>query len=435
MINETVILLTPFEDCSEHRLSKYISLEVYLPFDLYFYEPLQRIFSKVILYDYTKRMTEIGPKAVNKEIIALVRKERPKYVVWTSSVYEIQESTFAMIRKKGTMVVGYFFDDEWRFDNYSKWWIPYLDYCVTNTVEAVPKYKDLTARVIQTMLNTGTPIYHDLPNTEEKYDVSFVGSRYVDREQYIKELKNRNIPIHLFGAGWGGFIPYEEIINIFRASKINLNFSGTYAEKKKGLKGRIFEVCMNGGFMLTEYVSGIEKYFEINKEIVCFNSAEEMIDKIIYYLNHETERQTIAQAGWKRATHNHTSFHMLSNVFREIEKDIATKDKESKSLLSKSKMPKEIRKRFSDYYFNWGEAVLLENYKCLWKDQLALSIRYYPFNTRAWYLYIVGFLPSFMRPSLIMLYEALGKLRRALLSGLGSIPYLKKMKQILTKRL
>ena len=136
MINETLLLLsttTTVENYSEHVLSKYKYdyLLVVIPYDLYFYKPLQKIFSKVILYDCLKRMTEIGLTALNKEIIDLVRKEHPKYVLWISGGYNVQESTFDTIRKEGSIVVGWFMDDELRFDDYSKWWIPYLDYCAT----------------------------------------------------------------------------------------------------------------------------------------------------------------------------------------------------------------------------------------------------------------------------------------------------------------
>jgi len=430
MINETVIILAPFS-YPEHRLAKYIEsyLTTSTPFNLNFYKPLQKIFSRVLLYDFTKRMTEIGVKAVNKEIIDLVRKEQPKYLIRLfGHPPEFQESTFESIRKEGAIVVGWFFDDEVHFDDNSKWWIPYLDYCVTNAIEAVPKYRELGARVILAVpIMGGIPIDRDWSNIEEKYDVSFVGQKYLDREQWINEIKKRNIPIHLFGKGWGRHLPFEEMIDIFGASKINLNFSLTGYNKLQ-LKARIFEVCLAGGFLLTEYVPDIENYFEIDKEIVCFHNADEMIDKIIYYLNHEEERRAIAQAGWKRATAEYTSFHVLSRVFGEMEEDTAAKGREGSPHPQQLKMPMWIRRRFSKFYLYWAVALSLENYKGLWKDDLALSISYNPFNIWARLYYIIGFSPLFMRRALFRLY-------RALRYSLSLIPYLRKMKQSLTKRL
>jgi spore maturation protein CgeB len=420
MINETILLLIyyySYED-RNHRVLKHIVSSycpAYLPFNLYLYEPLEKIFSRVILYDYLKRTAEIGIKGVNKEIIDLVRSEHPKYVIWTSFYYDIQRSTLEAIEKESAIVVGWFFDDEWRFEDYSRWWIPYLDYCVTNAIEAVPKYRALGARVIQTIPNTGIAIERDWSHIDERYEVSFVGSRfYTDREQWISELSKRGIGVHLFGGGWGGYVSFEEMIDIFQSSKINLNFSRAWLNRKPQMKGRIFQVCMAGGFLLTEYVPGIEQYFEVDKEIVCFRNAEEMTDKITYYLNHDEARRAVAQAGWKRATNEYTSFHMVSKVFRQIEQEVASDRKKIAAGTTKLEMPLRVRMLPGSYHFQWGRTLLEENYGGLWKDQLALSISYFPFNLGAWYYYIVGFLPSFMRRALIRVYKAAEAVERSL---------------------
>jgi hypothetical protein len=210
------------------------------------------------------------------------------------------------------------------------------------------------------------------------------------------------MPIHISGRDWesGDFVSYDEMINIFTTSRINLNFSSG----QRQIKARVFEVCLAGGFLLTEYVLGIERYFEIDKEIVCFKNSYELIEKIIYYLNHDAERRAIARAGWERSKREYSCVHMFSKVFQEIENDIETN---GRPCPTKSKLPLQIRKKFADYYFDWGEACLLENYKGLWKDALELSIRYYPMNTRAWRYYIVGFFPFSARNALIRHYRIL----------------------------
>ncbi len=410
MINETVILLSPLEDCSKHRLSKHMgkNLGFVTGFDYYFYQPLQEIFSRVIPYDFETRLMEIGVRGLNEEIIALVRKEHPKYAIWVAwgDYYEIQESTLATIRQEGTIVVGFFFDDEVNFDRYSKFWIPYLDYvvtCATPYTEIVSKYKALGARVIPTMLNTGIASNVDWSNIKEKYDVSFVGKINPEREHYINEIRKKNIGIQVFGSGWGGFIPYEEMIDIYKTSKINLNFSTIMGIKQR--KGRVFEVCLAGGFLLTEHFPGIENDFELDKEIVCFHDTEEMIDKITYYLSHETERRAIAQAGWKRASSEYTTFHILSRVFGEIEKDFSARG--ARGHLQEIKKPRRVRQRISSFYLRWAIAFSMENYKGLGREHIVLSLRHYPFNTLAWYHYIISFLPFPLRVAIIRLYRAL----------------------------
>ncbi|MDP2729877.1 MAG: glycosyltransferase [Dehalococcoidales bacterium] len=416
MIDETLLMLSQLEDLSRHKLAKHIAdtLATYTAADApifqNYYRALQQLFSRVIVYDWAKRMTEVGIKAVNTEVIELVRREHPKYVLWFSTDYEFQESTFDSIREEGSLVIGWFFDDERRFDDYSKWWIPHLDYCVTFFPQASPKYAALGARVLQPISCEGVPVDRDWSKVEEKYDVTFVGLKYLDREGYIKELKKRGIPVQVFGMGWGqkkggGFLPFEEMIDIFSTSKINLNFSrAAGSDAEMGLKGRMTMVCLAGGFLLTEYVPGIENYFQIDKEIVCFHDVKEMIDKADYYLKHGRERRAIAQAGWKRATTEYTPFHMFSRVFRQIEEELSLRGKESQP--QELGMPRPVRKKFSDYYLSWGAAFSKENYKGLGKEALALSLRYYPFNARSWYYYLVSFLPYLIRRVILGLCRA-----------------------------
>jgi len=396
VINETIILLAQLEGCSEHRLAKHFTshLAHYFPHDINFYHPLQEAFSRVIPYDFIKRTTEMGVKGINEEIIALVRQEHPKYVFWYPRSYEFRESTFDSIRKEGSIVVAWFGDDHFRFDNYSQWWIPHLDYCIIHDIEAVPKYRALGAYVMLEVPCTGHSVPCDWSNMKEKYDVSFVGIKKAEREQYINVLKEGDIPVHLFGRGWGEFIPYEEMVDIYHTSKINLNFSRAGPSNRMGTKGRLFEVCLAGGFLLTEYVPGIEKYYEIDKEIVCFKNAEEMIDKVTYYLNHDEERRAIAQAGWERATAEHSSFQILSRIFNEIEEDVAAKGRRNisypKELL---KMSQWARQQFSIYYSNWQKAFLFDNRKKLSHEAFRLSISYNPSNIWAWCYYLASFLP------------------------------------------
>jgi spore maturation protein CgeB len=409
MINESILLLVYYykSDLRSNRLLRYAGkyLGAYLPFNLYLYEPLQRIFSKALLYDYLERMAEIGIRAVNQEVIELVRRERPRYVLWVSWRHDILPETLDTIRKEGSIVIGWFFDDEWRFNEYSKWWVPHLDYCVTNAAEAMPKYRALGARVIHTIPNTGVAVDQDWSKVEAKYDVSFVGSRfYADREQWIGELNSRKIPVHFFGEDWGGYVSFEEMINIFQYSRINLNFSKDLRNFRPQIKGRIFQVCLAGGFLLTEYVPGIEEYFEIDKEIVCFRDADEMAEKINYFLQYDKERRAIAQAGWKRAVGEYTSFHMVSRVFNQIEDDRRLSNNRG-APVQMITVPLWIRRHAAAYHFEWVRTWLEEDRISLARDELTLSLSCYPFSIGVLYYYFLSFLPSLLRRVLVKPYK------------------------------
>ena len=118
MIDETIILLTYYydqEDCN-HKILRHIIkgyCPAYLPWNLYLYEPLQKIFSKVILYDYLKRRAEIGIEAMNEEIISLARKERPNMfsgllftMMFNSQLWKLSERMALQLSVGSLMMSG-----------------------------------------------------------------------------------------------------------------------------------------------------------------------------------------------------------------------------------------------------------------------------------------------------------------------------------------
>ncbi|OGU34515.1 MAG: hypothetical protein A2068_09945 [Ignavibacteria bacterium GWB2_35_6b] len=110
------------------------------------------------------------------------------------------------------------------------------------------------------------------------------------------------------------------MINIFNKSKINLNFEKMYDNSgTMQLKARIFEICLSGVFLLTEYTHGIENYYKIGKEIDCFSSVDEAINKIHYYLHNETERMKIAKAGHEKTFSYCTFEKEMMSFFTNVE--------------------------------------------------------------------------------------------------------------------
>jgi spore maturation protein CgeB len=392
---------------------------------MYIYEPLKKIFSNVIVYDYLRRRREIGIKAMNEEVIRLIRKENPKYVIWTSFYDDVLQSTLDVIRSQGVIVIGWFFDDEWRFNSYSKYWAPHLDYCVTNSYEALPKYQNVGTTAINIIPNTGIAIDRFESNIMEKYDVSFVGTvKFADRKHYLNELGRNNFNLQVFGEGSVGYVSFEQMLDIFSSSKINLNFSkGAYYSNMQ-IKGRVFQVCMAGGFLLTEYAPGIERYFEIDREIVCFKGEEELLVKVRYYLDHEQERRDIAKAGWERASSEYTSSQIVAKVFKQIEGDLATKLKNDHIYIHKIKMPIWIRRLPSQYHFQWLKMILEQNTQGdLFRESLSLCLGYNPLNIWAWFYYIASFSPSFLRPAFFNFYDFQKNLILIMRKNLHSIKF------------
>ena len=129
-------------------------------------------------------------------------------------------------------------------------------------------------------------------------------------DQWIRAQDNRNMSFHLYTASdlsgmpelkrWHkGTVDYhEQMPNVFHESRINLNLS--LRSIHTGIPLRVLDIMACGGFVLTNRQQELAEAFREDHEIVMFDSMEDGMEKIAYYLSHETERRAIAEAGRKK---------------------------------------------------------------------------------------------------------------------------------------
>ena len=70
--------------------------------------------------------------------------------------------------------------------------------------------------------------------------------------------------------------------------------------------------------MLTDYVKGIENFFKLGKEVVCYHNVAELKKLTDYYLKHEQERISIAKAGQKRFIKEHKVIDRIKEMLKTI---------------------------------------------------------------------------------------------------------------------
>lgn len=100
---------------------------------------------------------------------------------------------------------------------------------------------------------------------------------------------------------------------IYHLSKINLNI--TMKPIQSGIPLRVFDVLGVGGFLITNFQPEIMEYFEDGRDLVVYDSINDLQDKILYYLKHEDERKIIARNGYEKVKANFTYDNMLSLMF------------------------------------------------------------------------------------------------------------------------
>ena len=136
------------------------------------------------------------------------------------------------------------------------------------------------------------------------HDIGFPDQRML-REEVVVALKDLG-RIHIYGGlGFGtfegvsrsayrGFRTYFELPGIYAASKVNINQHNSPLSYGY-LNQRDTAITGSGGFMLTDYVEGIEEIFEIGTEIDTWQTAEELQEKAKWWLAHDRQREQAAK--------------------------------------------------------------------------------------------------------------------------------------------
>ena len=107
---------------------------------------------------------------------------------------------------------------------------------------------------------------------------------------------------------------YKEMPLVFKRSKINLNIS--LRSIKSGIPLRAFDILGSGGFLLSNFQADFLDDFIPGEDFVYYESKEDLLAKIDYYLNHDDERAAIAKNGHDKVAAHHTFRHRIRQMLK-----------------------------------------------------------------------------------------------------------------------
>ena len=168
---------------------------------------------------------------------------------------------------------------------------------------------------------------HD-PSVDEKTllgkprdrDIIFIGALFPNKMHLLASLKKAfggRFQLHGL-AGWkknlyfnvkyglpGWVIPIagEQYVPLYQRAKIGINVHnrGKYTVGNY----RLFELPGNGVMQISDGGEYLSEFFKVGEEIESYETEEELIDKIQFYLNHDEARERIARAGYQRVVRDH----------------------------------------------------------------------------------------------------------------------------------
>ena len=301
-----------------------------------FRSALEGMGHELVTFDFMAEKKAHGKAEMNRRLLVAAREASPDLSFFVLFEDEIDPETIRAVGGAGGPTVNWFADDHWRFDDYSSRYAPALDFSVTTDRDAVPKYRAIGCDGVILSQWACNRYAYDRRARELAYDVTFVGQSYGERPAIVKRLRAAGFDVRCWGFGWPeGRIEQDEMVRVFGSSRINLNLSSAYVEprgirrrvadfarrrppetRRSQIKGRTFEVPGGGGFLLTDRVPHLEDFLTPGKEVATFESTDDLVERVGWWLSHDEERAAVAEAGYERVRAEHTYDHRFAEIFR-----------------------------------------------------------------------------------------------------------------------
>lgn len=280
-------------------------------------------------------------KIVDRAFVASVIGFKPDLVFIEKGV-ALTPNSIRKVKTVAKCVVHYNPDDPFGDYGSGAWQnfiatIPEYDVHFVPKPENVSDYEQRGAQNVFTFDRAYDPELHRPVQLDEKErtrfacEVGFIGSCAPHRESMIARLVRDDIPVAIWGNGWAqgaewdtlracwrGPGQYEEdYVKAICGMGIALHF--LRRENRDTQDSRSFEIPACGAFMLAERTADHQRFFVEGSEAEFFDTYEELITKIQYYLSHEQRRKEIAQNGLSRTQDSGYDFESrLKDIMERI---------------------------------------------------------------------------------------------------------------------
>jgi spore maturation protein CgeB len=294
-------------------------------------ESIKRNFISLIYSIFHRLGFPIARKMENSKLLKLVT-ENKFDIIFIEKCLVIRPSTLKKIKELNphSKIVCYILDDFLGKGNRSFFFmksIKYYDLIACNKEHNVQKYYYYGAKKVYYFKNAYSKLVHrpiafdKESNSYFSSDVTFIGTYEKIRADYLLFLANNGIKVKVWGwsksskssgidhpliTNMGKHVYFDEFPKVICSSKISLNF--LRKSNKDTETTRSIEIPACGGFMLAERTENHMLLFEEGSEAEYFDSKEELLSKIKYYLVNEIERTEIGKRALQRCEKDDYSY-------------------------------------------------------------------------------------------------------------------------------
>ena len=269
---------------------------------------LRSLGHEVVHFESFERSVYSDFAALNAAFLDAMERERPDLVLCVFMTCELWTETLDLARATfPATIVTWGTDDSWKYAQFARHIAPHVD-CYATTWAAARTGHGATGcatGVLTQWAAKEAMLAAPLPAGECSGQVGFIGAAYGKRRRWIEDLRTAGIEVECFGHGWpNGTIEAAAVPRIIRDSVISLNFAdsgihwrGLVPYRSRQIKARVFEVPGAGGLLLTQPADQLDRYYRLGEEMVVFDSAGQLLERMRHFLAHPDERDRIAVAG------------------------------------------------------------------------------------------------------------------------------------------
>lgn len=283
-----------------------------------------------------------GPYVVrfNKDIIDFVKRAGSAQVVWIDKGRWVFPATLEKIKDlTGALLLHYTPDPAFtlhtsrHFENS----LSLYDLCVTTKRYELDKYREAGAKRVVFALQGIDDRFIQCEQCKDiggphRAGIVFIGHNEPYYRSILALVGSKHRELQIFGPGWqpyakrdgflrpfikGGPIWGKDYVSKLASAQIGLGLLSKYCLDQ--FTTRSFEIPAAGTMLIAERTEEHQELFEEGHEAEFFSDADELNDKIGFYINHESARCSIAEKGRRRTLECYHWKNVLANVIDTVE--------------------------------------------------------------------------------------------------------------------
>jgi spore maturation protein CgeB len=265
-------------------------------------------------------------KIVTMNLYKKLRKYRPDLIVFvrTASTYLpdsiFQAATQAAQNATKVVWVGDMFNRaEGEFANHVDW-----VFCTDSAfIDVIKDYK-LSSPASYLPLAVNPKMFHPM-DIKRLNTLTYVANYTTGRGEIVSAIKKS---VTLYGKGWSKLknsphkinayrLPYSKLPEVYASCRAVLNVKNEI-NVINGLNQRSFEPfgCMTP--VLSDAMGDMDKCFEVGKEVLVYNSIDELNELHDRLTSDASFANAIGQAGYKRVIAEHTYMHRAETILTQV---------------------------------------------------------------------------------------------------------------------